>query len=405
MNKINPMIELNKYIIELIRNNNVNRDQTFKSATRYDYVELLKPLYNMNDYNIMHFRDELLKRKDIPYFIHKIVTTEGKYNKLLLSLGSSNFNNIYTCGLEKTFALENNRVCETLKIDENTLFNLSYVSIIFTIILLYYLEENGVITFSDNITNHCPDYKEFSNLTIENLINRLSYIDLDDNNRFNSLFKFIKKELYNSTTALGDTTFTFYSTIILKDIIESVTNKKYNDLVNDIILKPNGMTSTFFDSPDITFNDYESDFITQIYKNKYNNATGHDGYFSTANDMKLLANSLINNTFLASTSFFDTCNYFNNSANSSLNKIKDNINEPSSNLVSSKTFKLSGKNGVQFIVDPLNKCSVFIGSTSTDRTAASSSDILSLMAIEESLLYNYLEKFNHQHSSIRIRKC
>lgn len=381
MKKINETIEINKYIIELMKNSNNSENFKNRSVTRNEYEEILKILYNIK--NVNTFGDELFKRKDLPMLIHKLVVKEKLYDKFILSINTQNQTNIYTSSIEH-------------EISDESIFNLSGISTIFTIILLYYLSECNKLNFDDNIIKYCSQYKNLKEITIRDVMKYHKNIKI--NTEINDIHSYLHvKDIIHNATIDSARAYSCYSAIILRDVIESAANEKYNNLVYEIILKPNFMKNTSFDNISNNKND-GFDLINEIYKRKFNNAPGHDGYFSCEKDMRSLSNSLINNKIISKSSLLDICKGYNGVGTLSFNNENGNI----SKYISSSAFMLRGKNGSFFVIDPLNKFSIFIGGKNgkIDRNEIINS------AINEALIYNFIDHVNiNDKNTLRKIRC
>jgi len=146
--------------------------------------------------------------------------------------------------------------------DENTFFEIGSITKTFTATLLAYYVNEGQVKLTDPVTKYLPDSvavnQSLSGITLLNLINHTSGLpSVPDNlkesmtNPFNPYKDYTKQMMYaylrscRPSTKPGEKY--AYSNLgvgLLGTILQYVSGKTFNEMVNEIITHPQGMLST-----------------------------------------------------------------------------------------------------------------------------------------------------------------
>lgn len=476
INRINTLLEVNKYIHDLIRNHNFTNNHELENLLQFrGYQNITAILNNITNENRDIFVKQLQKNMDLEKKIHSLVIKERHTSGMVVDFSTPNFRDVYSSGYSSEYSLIDGKKVEDFKdIEKDSIFDLSGVSCIFTIILVYYLSEKNILHLDKPITTYCNQYKNLGGVTSRELLKFQKHLGSDDKISSATSCATAQDILYNVKNNTNHKTlnpYNHFSAMVLRDVIECCSRCKFGDLVDSVILTPTFMRDTYLDVPEekkdrIVSNNFSAtvsnsgniyenktdilgisfDKSSQAFKTKFNNAPGHDGYFSTSSDMIKLGLALIDNKLISKESLFDisdskTGGHIFDEWNRPIKKtllgslcnIKD-PNDRSGSIIacSGKTFKLVGVTGTEFVVDPLNKCVLFIGSNKMhnrisnideklvdldentpmfDEYIVSSHynnerDIVTKLALEQSLLYGFLEKVNEPNKMcIRVRKA
>ena len=142
-------------------------------------------------------------------------------------------------------------------------FNLASITKQFTAVAILQLVEQGKISLQDSLQKFIPDFPSKGyTITIENLLTHTSgipdYLQLDFPNINMERWDFMPKQLIDSFKSYPlqfqpGTRFSYSNSgyYLLGYIIEQVSGKRYQSYIQDNLLKPLGLTHTYFDSAGI----------------------------------------------------------------------------------------------------------------------------------------------------------
>jgi CubicO group peptidase (beta-lactamase class C family) len=156
---------------------------------------------------------------------------------------------------EKAYGYQN--VAKNILNTTNTIYQIGSTTKEFTAAVILKLIENHQLSLDDKLSTYFPDFARGNEITIKHLLTHTSgiYEILRDPVAFNSstqprskeqmLSFFINKPLYFDP----GTQYSYCNSgyMLLGLIIEKVTGKSYEQVVNDFILKPLGMNHSGFD--------------------------------------------------------------------------------------------------------------------------------------------------------------
>ncbi|MDD3640992.1 MAG: serine hydrolase domain-containing protein [Candidatus Caldatribacteriota bacterium] len=202
------------------------------------------------------------------------------------------------------------------KVDKNTLFNIeSITKVMVTLPLVFKLIEDGKFHLDDKITHYIPEFgtnQEKEKVTIRNLLNFTGGIPLEDPPGCEEAASEgdIEKAWnlhYTQELACQPGSKVFYSDVscrILGKLLERIIEKPLSSAAEEWIFKPLGMKNTTF-NPERKLNcaaTGKSDKgrilrgeITQDLEHYLGEVLGSDGLFSTASDMFVFSQMILNN--------------------------------------------------------------------------------------------------------------
>jgi D-alanyl-D-alanine carboxypeptidase len=148
-------------------------------------------------------------------------------------------------------------------VDQDTLFQMGSTSKSFTAAVILELEAAGKLSIDDPLGKWLPEYPAWKDVTIRRLLNMTS--DIPNYSETEWLSKawakeptraFTFKELVaaaypSATNKLPVSTGYHYSNtnyILAAMIAEKATGKSYRDLVHELVIEPQGLTSTFYEA-------------------------------------------------------------------------------------------------------------------------------------------------------------
>ncbi|HTB25795.1 MAG TPA: serine hydrolase domain-containing protein [Puia sp.] len=181
---------------------------------------------------------------------------------------------------KKAFGSANLELNVELKPD--MVFNLASITKQFTAVAILQLVEQGKISLHDSLQKFIPDFPSKGyTITLENLLTHTSgirdYMQIDYPNSNMERLDYRPKQLIDSFKNYAlefepGTKFSYSNSgyYLLGYIIEKVSSKRYQDYMQDNILKPLGLIHTYFDSAGIIIpervNGYQKD--DTVYKNE-----------------------------------------------------------------------------------------------------------------------------------------
>jgi len=203
----------------------------------------------------------------------------------------------------------------TDRVNKNTLFNIeSITKVMVTLPLVFKLIEQGRVHLDDRIVSYIPEFgtnREKEKITIRNLLNFTGGISLDDPVGCEEAAS--KGDLekawalhYNQELAYQPGTKVFYSDVscrILGKLMERVMGQSLSLAAKEYIFDPLGMKNTMFTPPEKQncAATGESDNgrllrgeLTQDLEHYLGEVLGSDGLFSTAEDMFLFSQMILN---------------------------------------------------------------------------------------------------------------
>lgn len=161
-------------------------------------------------------------------------------------------------------------------------FNLASITKQFTAVAILQLVEQGKISLHDSLQKFIPDFPSKGHtITIENLLTHTSgikdYMQLDYPNSYMERWDYKPKQLIDSFKNYPlefepGTKFSYSNSgyYLLGYIIEEITGSRYQSYVQDNLLKPLGLTHTYFDSAGIIIPNRVSGYQKDdtVYKNE-----------------------------------------------------------------------------------------------------------------------------------------
>jgi CubicO group peptidase (beta-lactamase class C family) len=142
--------------------------------------------------------------------------------------------------------------------DTTTIYQIGSITKTFTSAIILHLQEEKMLSLTDNVKKYIPEYPNGDDITIENLLTHTSGIfDYLQSKKYakenfvkpisiDTLISFFKSEkrLFKSGESFS---YTNSGYILLAFIIEKITGKKYEQVVRDVIFEPLQMTHSGFD--------------------------------------------------------------------------------------------------------------------------------------------------------------
>jgi len=187
-----------------------------------------------------------------------------------------------------------------LPIDENTLFDVASITKLYTLILLFKLEELGIINLNSKISDLNPDYKGLEDFTFNDLI-RLHGI-LYTNGRIDEVSNIDEanerlKTVFLKSNSRSENNYTDIGAIIMGKTIEKIVsqsvgkNMNFDEIMNEFLIKPLGLKSTMFNpkSSNVTGSGNTYGIVHDPKARILGGAVGSAGLFVNSDDLARLS--------------------------------------------------------------------------------------------------------------------
>lgn len=401
---------MNNSISNLIRKQNKINDINLKNLYKKDDYELLlndvtKVLNENKDCSLTELYNKLYENSKIEQLIKNFFLEKKIAPGAVISFGTKNYEQNIVVGNKQEVILKNGRlVNKPIKMEYDTIFDLASETKLFTSIAITQLLSKKELKLEDRVEKYLPEFKNIGKLNIYDL---LTFYPLETEKRLDECNSY--DEAYEAlltvktkNISINSKRYNDFSSMVLKYIVEKITNQNFYDYIKENILDVLDMNDTY-----VTVKDKErcanSNYDGRIFKNgdtlirttadlgissdekarilgqPEGNLSGHAGLFSTSKDMVKLAHGLINNQLLNEkyfklmtknhTGFLYTDKNIHKSTQyyGFLCYTKNPIlkNSEIHHSLSSRSFATAGWTGTQLTVDPINNITVCLMSNRT----------------------------------------
>ena len=319
-------LTVDNFIKTLMENENLGANEyTFDLKNKKDYENLLKPvikIYLDNDRDIKKSFEAIFEQSKISELLKKFILDNKMAPGAVIALGTKKHQEILYLGNQQEVA--DNGADEIIPMAEDSIFDLSSVTKIFTCLMVLKLVELGKIELSDKIYNLDHRFINLKEVSVEDLLT--FKVTLKTRQRLETLnnLEAIEKEIFEIMPSEPEgRLYSDMGAMVLKYVVENVMNDNFYRLVQIYILQPCRMNSTYINIPEdadkrIVSNNFErriinGNFVTldKIFKGIVSDGktrvinsfgvqlTGHAGLFSTAGDMAKLAIALMEEKVLS----------------------------------------------------------------------------------------------------------
>lgn len=191
----------------------------------------------------------------------------------------------------------------SIKINENTMFDIDSITKLYTLILLFRLEDEGLIDLNKKVSEINSDFKKLEDFTLNDLV-RL-YGELKTNGNIANAKSeeeayAILKTLYLSSNSREENKDTDLGAIVISDTIEKVISQKegkvvkFEDIMYEYFLNPLNLYQTQFNplSYNLSGNGNHQKLVHDLKSRILGGAIGSAGLFVTSDDLARLAKNL-----------------------------------------------------------------------------------------------------------------
>ena len=190
-----------------------------------------------------------------------------------------------------------------LKIDENTMFDVASVTKLFTLLLVFKLEEKGIINLNDKISDLNPDFPNLEDFTWTDLIRMHGEFKTNgrvaDAHSKEEAYE-ILKTIYLSSNTREKNTYNDFGPMIMSNTLEKIISKKlgkevtYDEIMQEYLIKPLGLTRTAFNpkTNNVSGNGNQLGLVHDPKARILGGALGHAGIFTTSDDLARLSKEI-----------------------------------------------------------------------------------------------------------------
>lgn len=192
---------------------------------------------------------------------------------------------------------------KSLKVSERTLFDVDSITKLYTLILLFKLEELGLINLNKKISDINPDFQNLEDFTLNDLVRLQGELRTNGNithaNSKEEAYD-ILKTLYLTSNNRTENKYTDFGAIVIGDTIEKVieqkTGKKMNfdEIMYEYLLNPLNLYQTEFNptTHKLSGNGNKQRLVHDPKARILGGAVGHAGIFTTSDDLAKLSKSI-----------------------------------------------------------------------------------------------------------------
>lgn len=207
------------------------------------------------------------------------------------------------------FAVEEWKLPNTIE----SRYSLASVSKQFTAVSILQLEEKGKLSLEDKLSQYFPDFPKATKINLQMLLSHNSGLAMDFDELYlsqtqldeDSVLSFIKKKalLFEPNT---NTAYSNIGYFLLARIIEKVSGLSYDEYLQTFLFNPVGMQHSGTIKNGVLIEQFASNYYMEagvFRKNPYINwefNIGHDGLYSTVDDLYKWSESLLEDTLLLS---------------------------------------------------------------------------------------------------------
>lgn len=194
------------------------------------------------------------------------------------------------------------------KVDQDTLFDIASITKLFTLVLLFKLEELGFIDLNSKISDVNSTYKYMEDFTFNDLI-RL-HGEINTNGRISDAKSEEKAwnmmhDAYLKSNSREENKYTDMGIIIMSDTVSKIISEKlgkemsYDDIMNEFLFKEIGIEHSAY-LPNTTNIAGNNHFDNKPHdpKARILGPAGHAGIFVNSDDLAKLAYAIMGNDFL-----------------------------------------------------------------------------------------------------------
>lgn len=190
-----------------------------------------------------------------------------------------------------------------LKVNENTLFDVASITKLYTLLLLFKLEENGLINLNAKVKDINPNFQNLEDFTLNDLVRLHGELRTNGNitqaSSKEEAYEMLKT-LYLTSNSREENKYTDFGAIVIGDTIEKVVSKKlgkkmaFEEIMEEYLLKPLKLNETKFNpsTKNISGNGNNLGLVHDPKARILGGAVGHAGLFISSDDLAKLSREI-----------------------------------------------------------------------------------------------------------------
>lgn len=190
-----------------------------------------------------------------------------------------------------------------LKINEGTMFDVASITKLYTLLLLFRLEELGIINLDAKICEINPDFQNLEDFTLNDLVRLHGELRTNGNitqaDSKEEAYEMLKT-LYLTSNTREENKYTDFGAIVISDTIEKIVSKyvdkemTFEEIMNEYLLEPMFALNTKFNphSSNLSGNGNDRGLVHDPKSRILGGAVGHAGIFTTSDDLARLSKEI-----------------------------------------------------------------------------------------------------------------
>ena len=192
---------------------------------------------------------------------------------------------------------------KSIKVNEDTLFDVASITKLYTLILLFKLEKEGLIDLNKKVSDINPNFRNLEDFTLNDLIRLHGELRTNGNitqaKSREEAYEMLKT-LYLSSNSREENKYTDFGAIVISDTIEKVISDKlgekmsFDEIMYKYLLHPLGLHQTLFNpiTNNVAGNGNFNRIVHDPKARILGGALGHAGIFVTSDDLARLSKAL-----------------------------------------------------------------------------------------------------------------
>ncbi len=189
------------------------------------------------------------------------------------------------------------------KVDENTLFDVASITKLYTLLLLFKLEEQGLIDLNVKVKDINSDFQNLEDFTLNDLVRLHGELRTNGNitqaSSREEAYEMLKT-LYLTSNSREKNKYTDFGAIVISNTIEKVISRyfgkemKFDEIMEEYLLKPLGLSETKFNpkTSNVSGNGNDLGLVHDPKSRILGGNVGHAGLFVSSNDLAKLSREI-----------------------------------------------------------------------------------------------------------------